>query len=228
METHFVLTTNQYGLDDTWAWVAPGPERQQVVAAGAPEVPEGAPVVDEGVLAVSAPVQAPQPPPASIWHIFGFGYGVLTPCTDLAVKKLTNKPQQKRDEMNEDSRFVELKPINYLEDRLFVDMWKKDMTYQRLDFKRKRACSRSSTAYPAEYIRRIQLVNNKRSCSKLDVVFDGEFGGVGDEEVVVGEGVVVISLSLDMLTNSCLGGIMVSLILLEGLDEEALVEFMVE
>ncbi|GJX68763.1 retrovirus-related pol polyprotein from transposon TNT 1-94 [Tanacetum coccineum] len=38
----------------------------------------------------------------------------------------------------------------------------------------------------------------------------------------------VISSSLDMLTNSCLGGIMVSLIFLEGLDEEALVEFMVE
>nr|GEU67282.1 hypothetical protein [Tanacetum cinerariifolium] len=62
----------------------------------------------------------------------------------------------------------------------------------------------------------------------MDVVFDGAFGGVRDEEVVVGEGVVVISSSLDMLTNSCLGGIMVSLIFLEGLDEESLVEFMVE
>nr|GEW09172.1 hypothetical protein [Tanacetum cinerariifolium] len=62
----------------------------------------------------------------------------------------------------------------------------------------------------------------------LYVVFDGAFGGVRDEEVVVGEGVVVISSSLDMLTNSCLGGIMVSLIFLEGLDEEALVEFMIE
>ncbi|GJR36317.1 putative ribonuclease H-like domain-containing protein [Tanacetum coccineum] len=51
---------------------------------------------------------------------------------------------------------------------------------------------------------------------------------VGDEEVVVGEGVVVTSSSLEMLTNSCLGGIMVSLIFLEGLEEEALVEFMVE
>nr|GFC64507.1 hypothetical protein [Tanacetum cinerariifolium] len=60
------------------------------------------------------------------------------------------------------------------------------------------------------------------------VVFDGAFGGVGDEEVVVGEGVVVTSSSLEMLTNSCLGGIMVSLIFLEGLEEEALVEFMVE
>ncbi|GKC01722.1 hypothetical protein Tco_0987858 [Tanacetum coccineum] len=49
-----------------------------------------------------------------------------------------------------------------------------------------------------------------------------------DEEVVVGEGVVVTSSSLKMLTNSCLGGIMVSLIFLEGLEEEALVEFMVQ
>ncbi|GJR92222.1 hypothetical protein Tco_1509538 [Tanacetum coccineum] len=51
---------------------------------------------------------------------------------------------------------------------------------------------------------------------------------LGEEEVVVGEGVVVTSSSLEMLTNNCLGGIMVSLIFLEGLDEEALVEFMVE
>nr|GEX90729.1 hypothetical protein [Tanacetum cinerariifolium] len=52
--------------------------------------------------------------------------------------------------------------------------------------------------------------------------------GVADEEVVVGEGVMVTSLSLEMFTNNCLGGIMVSLIFLEGLKEEALVEFMVE
>ncbi|GJU58513.1 hypothetical protein Tco_1236279, partial [Tanacetum coccineum] len=52
--------------------------------------------------------------------------------------------------------------------------------------------------------------------------------GVGNEKVIVGEGVVVTSSSLEMLTNSCLGGIMVSLIFLEGLEEEALVEFMVE
>nr|GFA04944.1 hypothetical protein [Tanacetum cinerariifolium] len=63
---------------------------------------------------------------------------------------------------------------------------------------------------------------------KMDVIFDGTFGGVGDEEVVVEEGVVVISSSLDMLTNSYLGGLMVSLIFLEGLDEEVFVEFMVE
>nr|GEV79260.1 hypothetical protein [Tanacetum cinerariifolium] len=60
----------------------------------------------------------------------------------------------------------------------------------------------------------------------VDVVFDGAFGGVRDDEVVVGEGVVMVSSSLDMLTNNYLGGIMVSLIFLEGLDEKALVEFM--
>nr|GEU55875.1 origin of replication complex subunit 1A-like [Tanacetum cinerariifolium] len=65
------------------------------------------------------------------------------------------------------------------------------------------------------------LSERKRMCS-LDLII------VGDEEVVVAEGVVVISSSLDMLTNSCLGGIMVSLIFLEGLEEEAFVEFMVE
>ncbi|GKE03211.1 hypothetical protein Tco_1395229 [Tanacetum coccineum] len=52
--------------------------------------------------------------------------------------------------------------------------------------------------------------------------------GVRDEEVVVGEGVVVTSSSLKMLTNSCLGGVIVSLIFFEGLEEEDLVEFMVE
>ncbi|GKF55590.1 hypothetical protein Tco_0165930, partial [Tanacetum coccineum] len=61
-----------------------------------------------------------------------------------------------------------------------------------------------------------------------DVVFDGAFGRFGDKEVIVEEGVVVTCSSLEMLTNSCLGGIMVSLIFLEGLEEEALVEFMVE
>ncbi|GJR63742.1 hypothetical protein Tco_1505904 [Tanacetum coccineum] len=56
----------------------------------------------------------------------------------------------------------------------------------------------------------------------MDVVFDGAFRGVGDEEVVVGEGVVVTSSSLEMLTNNCLGGIMVNLIFLEGLKKKHL------
>nr|GEU74929.1 hypothetical protein [Tanacetum cinerariifolium] len=35
-------------LGDTWAWVAPGPERQSIAAVGAPEVVEGALDIDEG------------------------------------------------------------------------------------------------------------------------------------------------------------------------------------
>ncbi|GJY08555.1 hypothetical protein Tco_0375609 [Tanacetum coccineum] len=50
-------------LDDTWAWVAPGPERQQVVATSATETSEDAPIVDEDASVVLAPMQAPQLPP---------------------------------------------------------------------------------------------------------------------------------------------------------------------
>nr|GEY45839.1 hypothetical protein [Tanacetum cinerariifolium] len=70
-----------------------------------------------------------------------------------------------------------------------------------------------------------QMVQRMR---RMDVVFDGAFGGVGDEEVVLGEGVMVTSSSLEMLTNSCLGRIMVSLIFLKGLEEEAFEEFMIK
>ncbi|GJR73378.1 hypothetical protein Tco_0085743 [Tanacetum coccineum] len=41
-------------IGDDWAWVAPGPERQQVTVAGAPE---DAPIVDKGAQADPAPVQ---------------------------------------------------------------------------------------------------------------------------------------------------------------------------
>ncbi|GKE52356.1 hypothetical protein Tco_1487512 [Tanacetum coccineum] len=50
-------------LDDTWAWVAMGPERQPDIVAGTLVVAEDAPAVDEGDQAVPAPVQAPQQPP---------------------------------------------------------------------------------------------------------------------------------------------------------------------
>ncbi|GKA44503.1 hypothetical protein Tco_0737227 [Tanacetum coccineum] len=46
-------------FDDTWAWVAMGPERQPDAAVGAPEVIEDAPAADEGDRAVLALVQAP-------------------------------------------------------------------------------------------------------------------------------------------------------------------------
>ncbi|GJR31921.1 hypothetical protein Tco_1108153 [Tanacetum coccineum] len=86
-----------------------------------------------------------------------------------------------------------------------------------------------NTSFLGEYeCSSLALDRRRKKVDPVDVVFDGAFGGVGDEEVVVGEGVVVISSSLDMLTNSCLGGIMVSLIFLEGLDEKAFVKFIVE
>ncbi|GKD88972.1 hypothetical protein Tco_1364479, partial [Tanacetum coccineum] len=51
-------------LDDTWAWVAMGPERQPDTAAGAPADAEDALIVDEGGQADPAPAQAPQQPPS--------------------------------------------------------------------------------------------------------------------------------------------------------------------
>ncbi|GJW82964.1 hypothetical protein Tco_0156109 [Tanacetum coccineum] len=52
-------------IDDTWAWVALGPERHPDAAAGAPGSAEDAHVVDEGDHAVLTLVQAPPPPPAA-------------------------------------------------------------------------------------------------------------------------------------------------------------------
>ncbi|GJY02245.1 hypothetical protein Tco_0360397 [Tanacetum coccineum] len=50
-------------VNDTWAWVTLGPERQPDAAAGAPEVAQDAHVVDEGVQADPTHVQEPPPPP---------------------------------------------------------------------------------------------------------------------------------------------------------------------
>ncbi|GJX17919.1 hypothetical protein Tco_0218751 [Tanacetum coccineum] len=44
-------------IGDEWAWVASGPERQQVVAAGAPEATQDALAVDKGTQADPAPVK---------------------------------------------------------------------------------------------------------------------------------------------------------------------------
>nr|GEV80991.1 putative reverse transcriptase domain-containing protein [Tanacetum cinerariifolium] len=57
--------------------------------------------------------------------------------------------------------------------------------------------------------------------SLVDEVFDGAFGRVGDEEVVVGEGVVRFLSSFVRSTNSCFRGTMVSLIFLKPWEEEA-------
>ncbi|GKA59098.1 hypothetical protein Tco_0758411, partial [Tanacetum coccineum] len=56
-------------LNDTWAWVAMGPERQPVAEAGAPAVAKDAPIIDNGGQADPAPEQAPQqPPPPPLAH----------------------------------------------------------------------------------------------------------------------------------------------------------------
>ncbi|GJS06481.1 putative reverse transcriptase domain-containing protein [Tanacetum coccineum] len=62
-----------------------------------------------------------------------------------------------------------------------------------------------------------EVVPKVDDVSLVDGVFDGALGGDGEEDVVMGEGVVVASSSLEMLTKSYLGGMMVSLIFLEGL-----------
>ncbi|GJX49546.1 hypothetical protein Tco_0276391 [Tanacetum coccineum] len=62
--------------------------------------------------------------------------------------------------------------------------------------------------------------------SLVDEVFEGAFGGDRDDDFVIGEGVVVSSSSLVKSIKSCLGGMMVSLIFLERLEEEAWVEAM--
>ncbi|GJY18705.1 putative reverse transcriptase domain-containing protein [Tanacetum coccineum] len=71
-----------------------------------------------------------------------------------------------------------------------------------------------------------EVVPKVDDVSLVDGVFDGAFGGDGEEDFVMGEGVVVSSSSLVRSTKSCLGGIMVSLIFLEGLEEEACVDAM--
>ncbi|GJT02380.1 hypothetical protein Tco_0823549 [Tanacetum coccineum] len=53
-----------------------------------------------------------------------------------------------------------------------------------------------------------EVVPNVKEVSLVDGVFDGAFGGDGEEEVVIGEGVVVTSSSLEMLKKSCLGEMM--------------------
>ncbi|GJY41846.1 hypothetical protein Tco_0429116 [Tanacetum coccineum] len=52
-------------IDDTWAWVAIGPEKQPDAATGTPRVAQDVPVVDKGGQTDPTPVQAPPPPPAA-------------------------------------------------------------------------------------------------------------------------------------------------------------------
>nr|GFA90551.1 hypothetical protein [Tanacetum cinerariifolium] len=64
IDLHKLGRFNVYSrFGDTWAWVAPGPERQQAAADGTHEADKAGLAVDEGAQDILAPVQAPQPPP---------------------------------------------------------------------------------------------------------------------------------------------------------------------
>nr|GEW49753.1 hypothetical protein [Tanacetum cinerariifolium] len=69
-------------------------------------------------------------------------------------------------------------------------------------------------------IKKEEVVPKVDDVSLVDGVFNGAFGGDGEEDFVIGEGVVVSSSSLVRSTKSCQGGMMVSLIFLEGFIED--------
>ncbi|GJX84913.1 hypothetical protein Tco_0335687 [Tanacetum coccineum] len=71
-----------------------------------------------------------------------------------------------------------------------------------------------------------EIVPKVEDVSLVDGVFDDAFGEEGDEDFVIGEGVVVSSSLLVRSIKSCLGGMMVSFIFFEGLEGEASVEAM--
>ncbi|GJZ27297.1 hypothetical protein Tco_0571550 [Tanacetum coccineum] len=71
-----------------------------------------------------------------------------------------------------------------------------------------------------------EVVPKVDDMSLVDGVLEGAFDGDGDEDFVIGEGVIVSSSSFIKSTKSFLGGMLVSLIFLEGLEEEAWVEAM--
>ncbi|GKA31737.1 hypothetical protein Tco_0718042 [Tanacetum coccineum] len=66
-----------------------------------------------------------------------------------------------------------------------------------------------------------EVVPKVDDVSLVDEVFDGAFSGDGDDDFVVGEGVVVSSSTFIKSTKSFLGGMIVILALLEGFDDEA-------
>ncbi|GKA26843.1 hypothetical protein Tco_0712952 [Tanacetum coccineum] len=96
--------------------------------------------------------------------------------------------------------FVEVKK----DDRRIVE--RKKLTMPRLPLD---VCSPS---FRAPRDRSYEIIATKQvpkvdDVSLVDGVFDGAFGGDGEEDFVIGEGVVVESSSLEMLTKSYLGNV---------------------
>ncbi|GJT10564.1 hypothetical protein Tco_0857606 [Tanacetum coccineum] len=83
----------------------------------------------------------------------------------------------------------------------------------------------TSKSEPSE-VKEGKVVPKVDDVSLVDEVFDGAFGGDGENDYFMGEGVVLSSSSIVRSTKSCLGGIIVNLIFLEGLEEEACVDAM--
>ncbi|GJU78275.1 hypothetical protein Tco_1275345 [Tanacetum coccineum] len=66
-----------------------------------------------------------------------------------------------------------------------------------------------------------EIMTKVKDVSLVNGVFDCTFGGEGDDDFIIGEGVVVPSSSLVRSRKSSLGGMMVSLIFFEELEDEA-------
>ncbi|GKA82262.1 hypothetical protein Tco_0789010 [Tanacetum coccineum] len=64
IDLHELARLNICGrFGNTWAWVAPSPDRQQDAAVGAYEADEAGPIADEGAQEIPAPAPAQAPPP---------------------------------------------------------------------------------------------------------------------------------------------------------------------
>ncbi|GJW88205.1 hypothetical protein Tco_1281261 [Tanacetum coccineum] len=102
----------------------------------------------------------------------------------------------------------------------------RDFTISTSLFQLEKPVYTSLTLISDTKLNKVDPVPKVDDVSLVDEVFDGTFSGDGEEDFVMGESVVVSSSSLDRSIKSCLGGIMVSLIFLERLEEEACVDAM--
>ncbi|GJQ96976.1 hypothetical protein Tco_0008115 [Tanacetum coccineum] len=153
---------------------------------------------------------------------------------EISLEVLTSVKEESKDGI--DDAFNEKEPKERRDEKKRLDHLKQDQTMlviKRFSERKKVIIERKKTGkirakrrddFRVEVDVRVleeEVVPKIDDVSLVDGVFNGAFGGEGEKDVVMGEGVVVTSSSLEMLRNSCLGGIMVSLIFLEGLEEEA-------